>query len=395
MQQFTDAKARKLSAPGFHTVDTTLYLRVTDGGKYWVQRITIKGKRHDLGLGAFPVVSVDEAREAAFLNRRLVRTGGDPLAEKRKTMIPTFEAAAKKSLKTLQPTWRSGKTEKDWRRCMNTYVLPRIGHKRIDLIDRADILNILVPLWTEKHETARRLRGWIKAVFSWAQAFGHIETNLAADAISAALPKGARNNKHHRALNHTEVLGALNQADNAGACDAAKLCLRFIALTAVRSNEARAARWSEIDLEAKTWSIPAERMKTNKEHRVPLSDQSIDVLQKARVLRDKSDMVFPSPIKNGKPLNNATMMLFLRRAGLADRATVHGLRSSFRDWCAESGKDRQLAEMALAHAVPGVEGSYFRSDLYARRERLMQQWADYITGAGLAQVVKLNSGRNP
>ena len=394
MQQFTDAKARKLSAPGFHTVDTTLYLRITDRGKYWVQRITIKGKRHDLGLGAFPVVSVDEARETAFLNRRRVRAGGDPLAEKRKAMIPTFEAAAMKSLKTLQPTWRSGKTEKEWLRGMNHYIIPHIGHKRIDLIDRTDILNILIPLWTNKNQTARRLRGWIKAVFSWAQAFGYIDINPAADAISAVLPKGAGKIKHHRALNHAQVKDALNQADNATACDAAKLCLRFIALTAVRSNEARAALWNEIDLENKTWSIPAGRMKSNREHRVPLSDQSIDVLQKARALRDKSGLIFPSPRNNGKPLTNATMMMFLQRAGLADRATVHGLRSSFRDWCAESGKDRQLAEMALAHVVPGVEGSYFRSDLFARRERLMQQWADYITGAGPAKVVRLKSGRN-
>ena len=395
MQQFTNAKARRLSAPGLHTVDTTLYLRVTERGKYWVQRITIKGKRHDLGLGAFPVVSVDEAREAAFLNRRLVSAGGDPLAEKRKTMIPTFEAAAMASLDSLQPTWRCGKTEKEWRRCMNTYVLPHIGHKRIDLIDRADILDILVPVWNKKNSTARRLRGWIKAVFSWAQAFGHIETNLAGDAISAALPKQAGKTKHHRALNHTEVRDALVQTGNAQACDAAKLCLRFIALTAVRSNEARAARWDEIALENKTWSIPAGRMKSNRAHRVPLSDQALDVLEKARVLRDKSGLIFPSPVKHGRPLTNATMMLLLQRAGLADRATVHGLRSSFRDWCAESGKNRQLAEMALAHVVPGVEGSYFRSDLFARRERLMQQWADYITGADPAQVVKLNSGRNP
>ena len=392
MQQFTDAKARKLSAPGFHTVDTTLYLRITDRSKYWVQRITIKGKRHDLGLGAFPVVSVDEARETAFQNRRRVRAGGDPLAEKRKALKPDFEAAATAALDSLRPTWRNRLTEKEWRRCMTTYVLPRIGDKRIDLIDRADILDILVPLWTDKNATARRLRGWIKAVFSWAQAFGHIETNLAGEAISAALPKQAGKTKHHRALHHAEVRDALNQTDKAQACIAAKLCLRFIALTAVRSVEARAALWSEIDMENKTWSIPADRMKSNREHRVPLSDQALAILEKAGVLRDRSGLVFPSPRNNGKPLTNATMMVFLRRAGLADRATVHGLRSSFRDWCADSGKDRQLAEMALAHVVPGVEGSYFRSDLYARRERLMQQWADYITGAGPAKVVRLNSG---
>ena len=337
-------------------------------------------------------MSVDEARETAFRNRRRVRAGGDPLAEKRKALKPDFEAAATAALDSLQPTWRNSMTEQEWRRCMTTYVLPRIGHKRIDLIDRADILDILVPLWTDKNATARRLRGWIRAVFSLAQAFGHIETNLAGDAISAALPKQAGKTKHHRALHHTEVRDALNQTDKAQACIAAKLCLRFIALTAVRSNEARAAPWSEIDLDNKTWSIPAGRMKSNREHRVPLSDQSIDVLEKAKVLREQSDLIFLSPMNNRKPLNETTMMQLLRKAGLADRATVHGLRSSFRDWCAESGKDRQLAEMAPAHTVPGVKGSYFRSDLFVRRERLMQQWADYITGAGAAKVVKLISG---
>ena len=323
MQQFTDAKACKLSVPGFHTVDTTLYLRITDRSKYWVQRITIKGKRHDLGLGAFPVVSVDEARETAFQNRRRVRAGGDPLAEKRKALKPDFEAAATAALNSLGPTWRNSMTEKEWRRCMNTYVLPRIGHKRIDLIDRADLLDILVPLWTDKNATARRLRGWIKAVFSWAQAFGHIETNLAGDAISAALPKQAGKTKHHRALNHAEVRDALNQTDKAG------------------------------------------------------------------VLQDKSGLVFPSPRNNGRPLTNATMMVFLRRAGLADRATVHGLRSSFRDWCADTGKPREIAEAALAHVVKGTEGAYFRSDLFERRRALMSQWADYLTGRR-ADVVKLH-----
>ena len=260
MQQFTDAKARKLTAPGLHTVDTTLYLRITDRSKYWVQRITIKGKRRDLGLGAFPVVSVDEAREAAFANRRLVRASGDPFVEKRKALKPDFAAAAMATLDTLRPTWRNGRTELDWRRCMNMYVFPRIGHKRIDLVDRADILDILVPIWADKNPTAQRLRGWIRAVFSWAQAFGHIEVNPAADAISAALPRGAGNTKHHRALHHSEVRDALERTDHAPACDAAKLCLRFIALTAVRSNEARAARWDEINLNNKTWTIPAARL---------------------------------------------------------------------------------------------------------------------------------------
>lgn len=294
-----------------------------------MQRITIRGKRRELGLGAFPVVSVDEAREAAFRNRWLIRAGGDPLVEKRNTLKLAFEAAAMASLESLRPTWRNGRTELDWRRCVNNYVFPTIGHKWIDLVDRADILDILVPMWIDKNATARRLRGWIRAVFSWAQAFGHIEVNPAADAINAALPRAAGTTKHDRALHHTEVRDALHQADKAGTCDASKLYLRFIALTAVRSNEARAALWSEIDLENKSWSIPAGRMKSNREHRVPLSDQALDVLEKARLLRDKSVLIFPSPMKHGKPLTNATMILLMQKAGLADRRIAHGVNFLF------------------------------------------------------------------
>ena len=304
-------------------------------------------------------------------------------------MKPTFEAAAMATLETLRSTWRTDKTETDWLRAMNNYVMPKIGDKRIDLIDRADILGILVPLWTEKHETGRRVRAWMKSVFSWAQAHGHIETNLACEAISGALPKGAGKKTNYRALHHSEVSEALNQTDKARACKAAKVCLRFIALTAARSNEARGATWSEIDLENKVWRIPASRMKSSKEHRVPLAPAALEVLEQAAELRDKSDLVFPSPTNYGKPLSDAMMMLLLQKAGLADRATAHGFRSSFRDWAADTGKPREIAEAALSHIVQGVEGHYFRTDLFDRRRGMMEAWADYLTGA-MADVVRIH-----
>ena len=388
MRKLTNAKIRKMDTPGLYTVDPTLYLRVTARGKYFVQRIMIQGKRRELGMGAFPVVSIDEAREAAFNNRRMIRAGGDPLEEKRKAMKPTFETAAMATLETLRSTWRNGKTETHWIRTMEIYVFPKIGNKRIDVIDRADILNILVPLWTEKHETARRLRNWIKTVFSWAQSYGYIEINPAGECLNGALPKNVKRTVNHRALHHSEVGSALDKTEQVRACMSVKLCLRFVALTAVRSGEARLAVWNEIDMENRIWIIPADRMKTGKEHRVPLSDAALSVLRKAAEIRGTSDYLFPSPHRPDRPLSYATKLLLLEKAGLRDVASVHGLRSSFRDFCADTGKPREIAESALAHIVPGVEGAYFRSDLFERRRLLMDQWAAYITGA-VADVVEL------
>ena len=167
-----------------------------------------------------------------------------------------------------------------------------------------------------------------------------------------------------------------------------KRCLRFLVLTAARSGEARGATWAEVDFEAKEWRIPGERMKGGREHRVPLSDAALAVLERVRGVDDGSGLVFPSPLRPGRPLSPMTLTKILRDRGLADRATVHGFRSAFRDWCAETGKPREVAEAALAHTVGGVEGAYFRSDLYARRRVLIDQWAAFLTGTE-AKVVRL------
>lgn len=183
--------------------------------------------------------------------------------------------------------------------------------------------------------------------------------------------------QHLRALPYAEVGAALEtvQGDTA-----ARLCLQLVILTAVRSGEARAATWDEIDIEARTWTIPATRMKAGAEHRVPLSDAAVAVLDKARVLADGSPLVFPSPMKRGHSLSDMALTKMLRDSDLAERTTVHGFRSSFRDWCAETGKPREIAEAALAHTVGGVEGAYFRSDLFERRRRLMGAWAAFLAG---------------
>ena len=183
---------------------------------------------------------------------------------------------------------------------------------------------------------------------------------------------------HLRALPYREVSEALDTIEASSSTPAAKLALRFLILTAARPGEVRWAAWAEIDVHNRVWRIPGERMKSGAEHRVPLSDAALEVLGRARVLDVGSGLVFPSPIRAGRPLSNVTLTKVLRTTGLAEKATVHGFRSTFRDWCADTGKPREVAEAALAHAVPGVEGAYFRSDLFERRRRLMDSWAYYL-----------------
>jgi integrase len=238
-------------------------------------------------------------------------------------------------------------------------------------------------------ETARRVRQRVRTVLKWAQAHGFVTENVAGEAIDGALPAMPAVKEHFRALPYPEVPDALRIVAASGASLAARLCFRFLVLTAARSGEVRGAVWSEIDCDAREWRIPGARMKSGTDHRVPLSKAALTVLEQARTLDDGSGVVFPSPLKRGCPLSDMALTKLLRDNKLADRATVHGFRSSFRDWCAETGKPRELAEAALAHTVGGVEGAYFRSDLLAKRRRLMDQWAAFVTDSDTQKVVPL------
>ena len=212
----------------------------------------------------------------------------------------------------------------------------------------------------------------------WCWAHGYVSENVAREGIDGALPAVKA---HFRALPYHKVAAALETVDGSKASQAAKLCLRFLILTAARSGEARGATWVEVDSEAREWRIPGERIKGGASHRVPLSDAAPTALERARALDDGSGLVFPSPLRSGRPLSNMTLTKILRNQGLAVRATVHGFRSTFRGWCAETGRPREIAEAALAHTVGGIEGAYFRSDLLARRRVLMDQWAAFLTAA--------------
>ena len=389
MEQLTVTKARAMTNPGRYRADPTLYLNVAPGGsKSWIQRIAIDGRRRDIGLGPFPVIGLAEARRRAFANRVAVAEGRDPLSEKHRAKAPTFREAAERTFEANRARWRP-KHAASWMQMLEKRALPVIGPMRVDQIAREDVLRILTPIWTRHPEVARKTRQRIRAVLAWAQAHGYVEHNTAGEGIDGALPAMPKQNRHYRALPYQEVAAALATIDTSRASLAAKLAFRWVVLTACRSGEARGATWSEIDEETRLWITPASRMKGGTEHRQPLSDAAMDVLERARVIRDESDLLFPSPMKRGRPLSDMTVMKLLRDVGLADRATVHGMRTCFRTWASEkTNADHAVMELSLAHAVgSAVERAYARSDMLAKRRRLLDQWAAFVTGKG-ADVVR-------
>ena len=391
MPKLTHAKIKSLEKPGLHGDGQTLFLRVAPGGsKQWVQRLTIDGKRRDFGLGGWPLVSLREAREKAFDNRRAVYQGRDILAERRKVKVPTFREAAQKTIAALSPRWRSPKVKANWENRLQKYAFPLIGEMPINEVDQTHVISVLSPLWGKKQETARKMRQYVNTTMQWALANRLIESNPASDdLLSGALPSMPAVKQNFRALPYQEVGEAVEIVRASRASMSAKACFEFVVLTACRSGEVRMATWSEIDLDSQTWRIPGAKMKTGKEHRVPLSDEAVAVLKQANAIRDESDLIFPSPQRAGKPLSNMSLTKLLRDNGLAEKGTIHGFRSSFRDWCAEHGVARELAEAALAHSVAGVEGAYFRSDLFERRAAVMQSWADYLRGIHDQKVVSI------
>ena len=405
MRRITVKEIKAIKEPGRYRADPTLYLNVAPGGsKSWVQRIFTNGVQRDIGLGGFPLVTLVDARELAFSNRRRARRGeviqtpAEKRAEKRvekfKT-VPSFYEAAVKTHAAKFPTPQSRKSGASWLAQLERHAFARLGPLAVDKIGRAEVLAVISPLWGTKHETARKVRRNIRATLDWCIGQGYVETNYASEIINGALPRSRKDAKSHlRAMPYHDVADALVTIENSNSAPVVSDCLRFVVLTAVRSGEARNAAWSEINFDTRTWRIPAERTKTQCEHRVPLSDAALDILESMRALNGGSGLIFPSPRKRGKPLSDMSLTKLLRDTGLADIATVHGFRSSFRDWCAETGKPREIAEAALAHVVAGVEGSYFRSDLFAKRERLMSQWAAYLTGEKTGKVITLHADKS-
>ena len=339
--------------------------------KTWSQRLRIAGKPFNIGLGQYPLLTLQEARAAALANARAVKQGRDPRAR----AVPTFAEAVEDVIALHEPNWSGTRTAQNWRSSLLYYATPTLGSLPVSDITTAHVLAVLVPIWNEKRTTARLVRQRIGAVMQWAVAQSFRENNPAGDSIGAALPKTGNGVKHMRALPHAAVGAALAKVRQSGAWVCARLALEFVVLTAARSGEVRLATWDEIDLPAGVWTIPATRMKARREHRVPLAPHAVELLRQARQYGDGEGIVLPSA--RGTALSDSTLSKMLR--DLRIPAVVHGFRSSFRDWAGDAGQPRELAEAALAHAVPNaVEASYARSDLFERRRQLMADWAAYI-----------------
>lgn len=380
---------RTVKEPGKYFDGHGLFLRVEkNGSKFWVQRITIRGKRSELGLGSPSLVSLAEARGKAIENRKLARSGGDPLQAKREAQeVPTFAEAAHKVHEIHKPTWRNAKHAAQFIATLETYAFPRMGKLRVSDVSTADVLAVLTPIWTEKNETARRVRQRIGTVLKWTVAQGWRTDNPAKD-IQEALAKVPTTKNHRKALPFAEVHTCLEAVQGSEATTATKLAFEFLVLTAGRSGEVREALWREIDMDAAVWEIPAQRMKAKRPHRVPLSPQTLTVLRESKALGDGTGFVFPGT-KEGKPLSDATLRKLIRELGF--EVDIHGFRTSFRTWAQErTNFPREVAEAAMAHTLGDkAEQAYARSDLFEKRRKMMNQWATYI-GAKSSDVVSLH-----
>ena len=391
MGKLTVAKIRTLTVPGMYRDEgtPTLFFKVWPGGsRSWVQRVHIDGKPRCLGLGGYPLVSLDEARDHAYQTRKAARAGGDPVAAKREGRGPTFADALEKVLALHGPTWRDGgKTEKIWRASLAQHVLPRIGTKPVRDVTGSDVLNILAPIWSSRHETARKTKRRIGAVMKWAVAQG-----LRADdptlTLTAVLPKpDTLKAQPFKAVHHSQVKATLDTIKATNASFATILAFEFLTLTATRSGETRFAQWSEINLKEKVWTLPKERTKTAVEFRVPLSSRCVEILKEARDRFGDQGLIFPA--SRGGALSDATLSKLSKENETG--TTPHGMRSALRSWCADVNVPREVAESCLAHAVRGIEKSYQRSDLLERRRAVLERWSDYLTGQAPAKVVALRA----
>ena len=391
--RLTALKVEKAREPGMYPDGGGLYVRVTrEGTKQWVLRYMLNRRPRWMGLGPVALYGLHEAREKAREARRLRHEGVDPIDARRaerarqqleKAKAVTFKQCAEAYINAHRPGWRNDKHAAQWSATLSTYAYPKVGALPVQAIDTALVLKVIEPIWTTKPETAGRMRGRLENVLDFAKARGYREGENPArwrghlDNLLPALSK-VRQIEHHAALSYAELpdfLTGLREQEGTSA-----RALEFTILTAARTGEVLGARWSEIDLLEKTWTVPAGRMKARREHRVTLSPRVLAILVEMQAARDGKSgdaFVFPGG-KPGQPLSNMAFLMLLRRMGRAD-LTVHGFRSSFRDWAAErTNFPSEVAEMALAHVISSkVEAAYRRGDLFDKRRKLIEAWATY------------------
>jgi integrase len=405
IHKLSAVRIQKLTKPGYYGDGGNLYFRVTDRGtKSWIFRFAVRAASsdarrpptRDMGLGPYPDVGLSQARELAALYREQLRRGVDPIDARRiertnkqralalasaKTM--TFEQCAEAYIAEHSRGWSNVKHQQQWKTTLKTYAYPVFGSVAVQDVDTALVISAIQPLWSSKAETASRLRGRIERVLDWAAVSGHRSgENPARWRGHLAMKLPAKNKvqkvKHHPALPY-EKLGSF-MIDLRAQEGMAARALELLILTVTRTSEALGAQWKEFDLRARVWTVPAERMKARKEHRVPLSDAAIAVLETMQEVR-QGDFVFAGS-RSGRPLSDRALLMLLRRMGY-DAVTSHGFRSTFRDWAADTTNyPNHVVEMALAHTIRNpVEAAYRRGDLFEKRRKLMDSWAAFCAKA--------------
>jgi integrase len=394
IELLTAKEVERLKQPGMHSVDAGLYLQIKNGARSWIHRYTINRKARWSGLGSYPEMSLAGARAKLKDEQAQIRAGIDPVADRKRMRgeklaeqpKKTFREVAKDYITNHESSWKNPVHRKQWTSTLEAYVYLTIGDMPVDQIITDHVRQVLQPIWYTKPETARRIRGRIEKILGFAKPLGlRTGENPArlTDNIEHVLPKRAKRKvKHHPAMPYGELPAFMVKLR--GQENIAARCLEYTTLCATRTGDAIGSKredrppmkWPHVDLDAKIWVIPA--TKNDEEHKVPLSDPAVAVLKSVKALGLDSELVFPSPNGRGQPLSNNAMLALLDRMGHGD-VTVHGMRSTFRDWAAEcTNFPRELAEKALAHTIGDeTERAYQRGDLLSKRRKLMEAWAGY------------------
>lgn len=373
------AKVKNTKVPGVYADGNGLYLRIEpSGAKRWFFRYMLKGKRRDMGLGSTDVFSLKDARAMVVGYRQQVKLGIDPIRKRQDETrkVLTFEEAASLDYDQRKRSWTNKKQTQQWINTLATYVFPTIGSTPLDEIKTSDVICTLSPIWLEKPDTASKVKQRMSAVFDWAKANGHLHSENPVNGAKQGLPKQPTKKAHHASMAWRD-LPAFFKALGDGEPSQSVLALQLLILTAARTSEIIEAQWSEFDLDNAEWIVPAERMKAKKEHRVPLSDPALAILKAQHPKTHNRGYVFMGG-RVGKPLSNMAMAKILKTR--VEGFTVHGFRSTFRDWSAETTNfPNEVCEQALAHTVSNsAEAAYRRGTLFEKRRELMAEWGRFV-----------------
>jgi len=396
MGKLTELQVKSLKTPGRYVDGDGLLLVVrTSGAKSWFIRVQTNGRRRDIGLGSYPVVGLKEARGKALETRKLIRAGIDPVEARKASQraseaISSFEKVARKVFEERKRDWRNPKHRAQWLSTMEAYVFPHIGRHSIEAVSSVSVRELLVPIWQSKPETARRVLQRICAVLNWAYSNGMRANPAPKEAIRSGLGKQNKRAEHFAALPFELAPALMPKLEREAT--SGRLAVRFTILTAARSGEVRKAKWSEIDLKAGIWTIPAERMKAGREHAVPLSKAAIAVLKEAQALRTSIADTIVFPGQHGQSLSDTALTKALR-VECGGKWTVHGFRSTFRDWAEDcTSYSFSVSESALAHTVKNkTTAAYVRTDHFERRRALMHDWADFLAAVTHEPAAATNS----